>query len=304
MYLTMMADAGCDLPASVFARYDADILPLELVPKKQIAPSCFDSRDPQETLSFYEENHASWKLMGADKSDFIERLNERWLYHSDGLLAITPARRYSNTYEKLREACFEVEPELNQLRELANLKGLFRIRLFDSGQLYAGYGLAMHQALSLSRDQRLPIDKLHRPLNEFCRKVVLMYCTPESRRLREAKDGRFEKAGWLKHPFGSKSACIYRLIDGHHKEVERVRPEQAVNRTLERMLGTLQEHTLAHRFVNVCYAGPLDVLRGDEVFQEIHKAVRSQDGVLWLSPMSMSSMVELGKGALSVAFVG
>lgn len=309
MHLTILADATCDLPGSVLTRFEADILPTALESLKQSKASILiDDRSQRTTKNDYRKmlapNAPVWRPLGGDVDAFILSLTDRWLFHSDGLQVVTPTERFSQTHKRLRESAFIVQPELDRRREAVNLKGHYRVRLFDSGQLYAGYGLVMHEALDLHREHRLSIDKLRKPLDAFRKRVHLLYSCPEPVRLHRLGDNRFRELGWLKQQqirFGS--TPLFSLHDDEHLMVDRVAPAGALDHLLHLVLDRLRYEPIGYRVVNASYAGPLAEIRSRPLFRELHDLVLQQGGHVWLSTMSASAAVELGRGALSVAFV-
>lgn len=309
MYLTLLADATCDLPTSVLTRYEADILPTLLEPLNRSDSTIWvDDRSHKHTQSVYhrmsENRDKPGRSIGADTDAFILHLTDHWIYHSDSVQVVTPAQTWSPTHQRLREASFVVQPELDQRREAANLKGHYRIRLFDSGQLYAGYGLVMHEAMDLHREHHVSIDKLRNPLEAFRKRVRLLYSCPEPSRLHRLKDPRFETLGWLRQQrLRLGGTPIFSLHDENHTLLERAPNRDAMDHVLNRALDQLEERRITYRVVNVSYAGPLAEIRSRPLFRKLHDQVLHQGGHIWLSTMSATSAVELGRGALSVAFV-
>ena len=309
MYLTLLADATCDLPSSVVTRFEANILPTVLEPlNRSEAALWVDDRSHKHTQAVYhrmsENKDKPWRSLGGDTDAFVPKLTDHWIYHSDSLQVVTPAQSWSPTHKKLRESSFVVQPQLDRRRGAASLKGHFRIRLLDSGQLYAGYGLVMHETMDLHREHKVSIDKLRKPLDAFRKRVQMLYSCPEPGRLHRLKDPRFETLGWLKQQqLKLGGTPIFSLHDDQHILIERAPHNQSVDHLLNRVLAELAERRITYRVVNVSYAGPLAEIRTRPLFRKLHEVVLRQGGHVWLSTMSATSAVELGRGALSVAFV-
>ncbi|GGX59977.1 DegV family protein [Saccharospirillum salsuginis] len=309
MYLTLLTDATCDLPSSVITRFEAKVLPTILEPLNRSDGTLWvDDRSHKHTQAVYhrmtESKDKPWRSLGGDTDAFILNLTDHWIYHSDSLQVITPAQAWSPTHQKLRESSFVVQPELDQRREAANLKGHYRVRLLDSGQLYAGYGLVMHETMDLHREHKVSIDKLRKPLDAFRKRVQMLYSCPDPGRLHRLKDPRFETLGWLKQQqLRLGGTPIFSLHDDQHNLIERAPRKQSVDHLLNRILEELEERRITYRVVNVSYAGPLAEVRTRPLFRKLHEVVLHQGGHVWLSTMSATSAVELGRGALSVAFV-
>lgn len=270
-HIALIADTSCDLPAPVKSRFDAQLLPLGL----QMADA------------------------------FSDQFKEDWVYHYDSLQAVTPAARYSPTYQQLREAFFEVQPEADLLRQKAYLDENFRIRLLDSGQLYAGYGLVMHEVMRLHRQEHVSIDKLRQPLEAFKERVCLLYSFPDARRLVNDRDPRLEELGWLTQQKlrWVSGTLLFRLEhDTGHRLLETVKPEEAIDHLLGLAIQTVEEEPLENRLVNASFAGSLEALRERPLFRDLYQAVLRQKGQLWLSTMSAPSAGHLGPGAFSLAF--
>ena len=172
MKVGILVDATCDIPTSILSRHNVTILPTMLNLKTEAFP---DARLVNDTLSFYNErpnteiNEASFNSAGFEELKTL--LEDKLLYTCDHLIFIAPHMKLSSTLKNIREALFDLQPRLQSLRSQALVNTPFKVRIIESEQAYAGYGLVLYETLRLLNEKARSADQIKAPLDDFKRTV-------------------------------------------------------------------------------------------------------------------------------------
>jgi fatty acid-binding protein DegV len=307
MKVGILVDATCDIPTSILSRHNVTILPTMLNLRSEAYP---DARRVDDTLSFYNEqpeyeiNDASYHSAGFEELKTL--LEDKLLYTCDHLVFIAPHIKLSSTLKNIREALFDLQPALQQLREQARITTPFKVRIIESEQAYAGYGLVLYEALRLLNEKARSADQIKAPLIDF-RRIVETYIFPGQMNgsQQHLAVAPFNQS-WLKlkkHKL-MHSQPIFKIDQDGFRHMTNIRSTTLENSFLEFVYDYLTRTSLHNHLVNISYAGKLSQLRVSPTFKQLHEHVKAKRGRLVYSNMSPSSATQLGLGALSVSFSG
>ncbi|WP_320826917.1 DegV family protein [Reinekea sp.] len=305
MTLGILVDASCDLPTSIYERYQVNILPATLMVNQQLI---IDARDPETTQRFYRSTSAqqlaSARPDSATVGALIDALKASLLYRYDQLLIVTPHLKLSNTLPRVRETVFQIQPQFEPLRLAAQLTHPYKVRILESNSGYAGYGLVLYEALRLIKERARSVDQLKQPLDDF-KSSLVTYVLPGHE--------RFNYELLANPPFNLSWLSLQKLklttslpvfkIDfkgaNYYENIPSGNAERAfLHFAYQQLMGT----RLSSHLVNISFAGNLAKLRVLPMVKTLQKYVISQGGKLVYSMMSLSSAAQLGKGALSLSF--
>jgi fatty acid-binding protein DegV len=305
--LTLAVDASCDLPKALYQRLELSTLPLNWM----AAPEGLTPDDRTDAVT------EAWYLaLGAEPAKPVtdplndtrlgNYLDDTWLLTSDGTLLITPAKHRHPGYDHWHKQATTLQPQLDQVRHAANLNGHYRLRVVDSGQTLAAYGLLVQAIATLHRDKGYSIDKLRLPLLSFSARITHLFSVPAfANPERYTQIPVFPRLGWLRRSVmgQQKKMPMFRAQDGEEKLVGGVRQDTSISSVVEQFCKELEQSRLSHSTVNASFAGPIDQLHQDPAIKRLHQQVTRQGGHVWLSQMAGSSALVFGAGAFSLAFV-
>jgi len=307
MSLGILVDASCDLPTSIYERYQVNILPTTLMVKKQPVS---DARDPETTQRFYHSTSAqqlaSARPDSATAEALIGALNTSLLYQYDQLLIVTPHLKLSNTLTRVRETIFQMQPQFEALRLAAQLTHPYKVRILESNSGYAGYGLVLYEALRLINEKARSVDQLKQPLDAFKGSLVTFVLPGHERFNYELLANPPFNLSWLslQKLKLTTSLPIFKIdLDGANY-YQNLKTGNVERDFLHFAYQQLTHTQLSSHLVNISYAGNLAQLRVLPVVKTLQQYVKSKGGKLVYSMMSLSSAAQLGKGALSLSFAG
>jgi fatty acid-binding protein DegV len=307
MNVGLVVDATCDIPSSILERYKVHVLPTSFSIK---AETTLDYREPETSLEFYSNTSAS-KLATASAHSctaevLISRLKEDLLYHHDHLLIVAPHLKLSNTLQNFREAILLAQPEFEQLRRAAHIRNSFKIRIIESQTGYAGYGLALYEALRLMGEKARSVDQLKKPLDAFKQRIETFILPGHEKFNHQMLADPPYNMSWvtLKKLQLSNTIPSFRVVENgivRHHQFKRLNVE---NDFLSMIYDELTRTKLDNHLVNISFAGNLAQLRVNTTFKALSEHIKNKGGKLVYSSMSPTSAAQLGLGAISVAFAG
>lgn len=267
-------------------------------------------REPERSRTFYEE-HLDERALDAETSAFtvreIEELFLRKLvldYDYVFLITLTAAR--SQTYENAHKAAFAILQSYAPIRREHRVEGPFGIRVVDSQSLFTGPGVLAWEAARLVRqghtpqDIRLQIDDLTPYVNAYMVPQDLYYM-----RTRAARRGD-QSVGLFSYVLGQTLDIkpIIQAVRGTTHAVAKVRHfESAVERLFHHAVGRIEAGLLVP-LINVSYGGDLSVVYDMPGFVALQRAAERHGIELMLSMMAPATAVNVGVGALSLAYCG
>lgn len=305
MSVGLLVDATCDLPSSVLERFNVNIIPSRINSKSDVY---VDDRSKDSSIQFYsslgKKGIGQFKLNPLTSTGFVELLKADLLYHYDNLLVIAPHLKLNETLTSVRQGILEVQPEIEQLRREARLKNNFKVRVIESNNGFAGYGLNLYEALRLMGEKAHSVDQLKKPLDAF-KHCVNTYVLPGEQGLNSEllAEPPFS-LNWLslkKYRF-STQLPVFRIADNGFSKIATLKTANATNAFLQLIYDEVTRNTFDNHLLNISYAGNLAHLRVLPTFRALHDHVKNKGGKMVHSVMSPSNGVQLGPGAISVAF--
>lgn len=306
-YLTLAVDASCDLPTAIYQRFELTTLPLSWLAQQTELPA--DDRTAAVTETWFQAlaNPTAPTLPPLTRDTHLSQsLDNIWLLNSDGALIITPAKHRHPGYQHWNHQAATLQPQLDRVRQAANLHSHFRLRVMDSGHSLAAYGLLVQEVAHLHRDQGVSIDKLRLPLLAFSSRIKHLYSAPAfAHPMRYPQTPAFPNVNWLKRSVLKHRGHypVFLASDEQELPVGHATVNDPVTPLIDWVCAELKQNRLSHPAVNASFAGDIDPLRQHQAVHRLHDIVSQQGGHLWLSQMAGSAAMRYGEQAFSVAFV-
>jgi len=305
MRIGLVVDSACDLPRKFIDDNEIVILPITIHLGEQ---DLVDLRDPHMTRDFYLSRMSA--TSGAETSaysqDQIKRLFlGKLVVDYDFVFCLTIASSRSPMNEHAVRASHAILTEYKPIRSRAGHALPFMLRVVDSQNLFAGQGTTAVEAVRLIRQGMAP-NKIRERL-EFVAANTHCYMLPRDLnhlRTRAQKKGD-NSVGWFSAALGT-ALDIKPLIKGYRNGTSpcaKLRHfEEGAQRLFQFTASRVQQGLLVPT-VCVSYGGDLRELERLPGYRDLLGVCDLKGVEVFPSVMSMTGAINVGDGALAVAFV-
>lgn len=267
-------------------------------------------RDLARGLAFYRD-HLAEKGVDAETTPFtvgeIEELFlKKLVLEYDYVFLITLTSTRSLTFDNAHKASFTVLQSYHNIRSAARVPGPFALRVVDSQSLFTGPGVLAWETVRMVEEARSPVD-IRRRLDDLVPHLYA-YLVPRDLyyvRARAAKRGD-HSVGLLAYLIGN-ALDLKPLLQAHGGEtraVSRVRHFEAAVESLFRHGAERIRQGLMVPMVGVSYGGDPAEVEQLPGFAALAAAARERKIELMVSMMSPAAAVNVGGGAVSMAYCG
>ena len=305
MRIGLVVDSACDLPADWFREHDVSLLPVTVHIGGE---TMTDLRDEQDTLRFLESHIASG---GADAetapftSEQIQELFlDRLVKDYDHVFCLTTSKTRSPIFENATKASYAILNEYRPIRARAGHDTPFALRVIDSQNVFAGQGVTAVEAVRLIEGGE-GAAKIRARLEHLALHTHAYMVAPDLQYLRARTRKRGDRSVSLVAATLGSALDIKPILHCHRGETSPVGKikgfETAVQKlfdfTIERIKAGLMTPTLC-----ISYGGELGELRALPGHARLRDACAANNIELFESVMSLTGMVNVGKGAVVVGF--
>lgn len=305
MRFGIVVDSACDLPAEFYARHGIHILPISIHLDGQ---SFVDDRDPA-LIARYLAEHLGARGAAAETEPYsVEQIRDlflsRLVLDYDCVFCLTITSTRSPIFEHARKASFAILNSYQAVRKAAGIDGPFLLRVIDSQTLFAGQGVGVYEATRLIAADA-PVGAMRERL-EYIAQNSYGYMLPRDLyylRARAQKKGD-RSVGLLSAALGS-ALDIKPILRGWRGEtgpVGKVRGFEAGARALFAYVCARVRAGLLVPAVCLSYGGDLAELRGLHGYASLSETCAEHGVELLESPMSVTGMVNVGVGAVTLGF--
>lgn len=267
-------------------------------------------RDLARGLAFYRE-HLAEKGVDAETTPFtvgeIEELFlKKLVLEYDYVFLVTLTSTRSLTFENAHKASFTVLQSYHNIRSAARVPGPFALRVVDSQSLFTGPGVLAWETVRMVQDARSPVD-IRKRLDDLVPHLYA-YLVPRDLyyvRARAAKRGD-HSVGLLAYLIGN-ALDLKPLIQargGETRAVARVRHFESAVASLFNHGAERIRQGLMVPMVGVSYGGDPAEVAQLPGFEALATAAREHRIELMVSMMSPAAAVNVGGGAVSLAYCG
>lgn len=263
-------------------------------------------RDPAATSAFYSE-HQDRKARGTETftvKEIEDLFLNKLVLEYDYVFLITLSSTHSLTYDNAHKASFTILQSYTPVREANSMVGPFALRVVDSQSLFTGPGLLAWETVRMVRDNCTPVD-IRKRLDELA-PYLYNYMVPndlDSLRARGAQRGD-ESVGWLRYTLGTAFDIkpVIRTNRSQTMPIALIRHfDKAVEKVFAHVAAQIRRGLLVP-MIGVSYGGDLDQLRTRPGFAELEQAATENNVELMLSMMSPAAAINIGVGAMSIAY--
>lgn len=303
MRIGIVIDSACDLSPAFLQRHAITVLPISVRLDKE---TMVDDRDPATWQHFLEQNLGTRGHAAETEAYSVDEIRElflgRLVIDYDCVFCLTIASSRSPIHANASQAAFSILKDYRPIRHQHRVPGPFLMRVIDTGNLFAGQAVTAIEAVALRRQEIGPGQMRERL--EFLAQNTFGYMLPRDLyylRARAQKKGD-RSVGWLGATLGT-ALDIKPLLRGHRGEtgpVAKVRGFEPAAKHLFAQVTRRVEAGLLAPTVCVSYGGDLDALRAMDGYEALQEACARHDVLLHESPMSITGMINVGAGAITI----
>jgi len=305
MRIGLVVDSACDLPGSFIERNRIEILPITVKIGDAVLA---DHRNEQATLEFLHSHVASRGAEAETMPFSVNQIRDLFLrklvIDYDYVFCLTITRTRSPIHDNAMQASFVILNDYRPMRSAAGHSSPFALRVIDTQSLFAGQGVTAVEAVRMIHAGegvakiRARLDNLAINTHAYMVPRDLMY-------LRSRTKAKGDKSVSLF------SATLGSALDikpvlycnrGETKPVAKIRSfDTAVRRLFafasERVIAGLMTPTLC-----LSYGGELEEMRLLPGYNALIDICRDHGVEVFESVMSLTGMVNVGKGSLVIGF--
>ena len=305
MRIGFLVDATCDLPDGFFAPDHLMVMPisahigdLELV----------DCRDTQGTLEFLKSDEVM-TAYGSDtaaltESQFRDLFLQRLVVEYDYVFCLTMTKTLSPIYERATRASYGILNDYHAIRQAVGKNTPFSLRVLDTCNLFSGQGIPAFAGLKFMQSGVQP-PRIRAELEHIITHTHTYVVVTDLHYLRKRGKVKGDRSvGMIGATLGS-ALDIKPILHCNMSKTAPVAKVRGFEAAVEKMFQETANEVARGLLVpalSVSYGGPLEHLRRFPGYENLAIACHSNGIELLESVMSLSGIINLGAGAVSLGF--
>ena len=305
MRMGLAIDASCDLPQDFLQQHDIAVMPIAV----KVDKSTFkDDRNPAEIERFLKLDLGSRSHSAETEPCSVDDVQKLFLdklvLEKDCVFCLTITAGRSAIYDNVVKASFAVLKNYRKVREPAGITGPFLMRVLDTRSLFVGSAPCVVEAVRLIQANETPAAIRERLA--YVAENSYGYMLPRDLyylRARAKKKGD-RSVGLLSAVLGS-TLDIKPLLRGYRGETTPVGKVRGWEHGCETLFSYAADRVRAGLLVPVmctAYGGDLSELPKLPGYRQLADACRECGVALMQAPMSITGMVNVGEGAVTIGF--
>ncbi|RNF82868.1 DegV family protein [Montanilutibacter psychrotolerans] len=305
MRIGLVVDSACDLPYDYFKQHDIELLPITVRIGDAILA---DHRDERATLQFL-NTHVAARGHEAETTPFtVEQIHDlfirRLVIDYDYVFCMTITKTRSPIHENALQASYSILNDYKAVRAAAGNNTPFALRVIDTQNLFAAQGILAVEAVRL-REAGEGAPKIRARLENLALYTHGYMIPRDLHYLRARTRSRGDRSvSLLSATLGSALDIkpVLHCNRGETGPVAKIKGwdgavQKLFNFTIKRIEAGLMTPTVC-----VSYGGDLDELRALPGYDRLRAACADNNIEMFSSLMSLTGMVNVGKGSLVVGF--
>lgn len=305
MRIGIVVDSTCDLPAEYIQGNNVVLLPITV----RIGDAVLaDHRDEEATLSFLHAHVAEHGHEAETIPYSVEQIRDLFLgklvVDYDHVFCLTVTKSRSPIHEHAVQASFAILNDYKPVRQAAGYNSPFALRVIDSQNQFAAQGIGVVEAVRM-RKAGDSVQKIRERLEELALNTHGYMVPPDLYYLRNRARTKGDRSVSLFSAALGTALDIkpvlhcYRGATAPAGKIKGFEPavQKLFDFTIERIKAGLMTPTLC-----ISYGGELAELRALPGYARLRDACAANSIELFESVMSLTGMVNVGKGAVVVGF--
>ena len=306
MRIGLVVDSACDLPLEYIQQNELTLLPITV----RIGDAVLaDQRNQEATLEFL-ENKSEELMAQAETQPFtVQQVQDLFLkklvIDYDYVFCMTITKSRSPIFENTQQASFAILNDYKGPRTAAGINTPFALRVIDTQSVFAGQAIAAVEAVRL-RDAQEGAPKMRARIEQIALGTQTYMVPRDLNYLRARTRHRGDRSvSFLSATLGS-ALDIKPVLHCNRGETGPVAKVKGFDNAAEKLFtfaarrvrdGKLLTPTLA-----LSYGGPLEEMRRLPGYAELVETCRAHRVEVFESLMSLTGMVNVGKGSLTLGF--
>jgi len=305
MRMGLAIDAACDLSQEFLQKHDIAVMPITVRIDREVF---MDDRRPEEIQRFINRRLGNRSHSAETEPCPVEEVQklflEKLVLEQDCVFCLTITATRSPINEHVNKASFGILKNYRQVRDQAGVPGPFMMRVVDTRNIFAGAAPAIYEATRLIAADEPPA-AIRERLTHVANHTYGYMLPRDLYYLRaRAKKKNDRSVGLVSAMLGSALDIkpILRCFQGETGPVGKVR---GFEQGAEALFGYVTKRVRAGLIVPmVCasYGGDLAVLEHLPGYLELRQACEECGVELMEAPMSITGMVNVGEGAVTIGF--
>jgi DegV family protein with EDD domain len=305
MRMGLAIDASCDLPQAFLKEHNITVMPIVV----RLADSVFkDERDPQEIERFLSmklaEIHAA-ETEPCSVEDVQRLFLDKLVLEQDCVFCLTITATRSPIHENVLKASFAILRQYREVRERAGVPGQFLMRVVDTRNVFAGEGPAVFEATRMIAAGEPP-PLIRERLGVVANHTYAYLLPRDLHHLRSRTRKRGDRSVSLFSAVVGTALDIkplLRCFRGETGPVGKVRGFEQGAQTLFAYAARRVRAGLMVPVVCLSYGGDLAELARLPGYDGLREACAETGVTLLEAPMSITGMVNVGEGAVTLGLV-
>jgi DegV family protein with EDD domain len=305
MRIGYVVDAGCDLPQSIIDQENVVVLPIAVRIGEQVIN---DSRQDVVSQQFLDSGIAKDAAEAETIPYTVEQISELFLtklvVDYDYVMVQTITASRSPIYERCVQASFKILSEYHAPREAAGFATPFNMRVVDTGTLFTGQAVVAWEAIQL-RHNGTSMQAIRNRIDRVIANTHGFLVTPDLYYIRNRGRAKGDRSVSLLSAALGTTLDIKPLLYANRGMTKPVAKLRGFEPACEKMLNYATRAVgqgLLTPVVSLAYGGDLDEMRNMPGYASLKQACLNNGVTLLESMMSLTGLINIGAGTLSVAF--
>jgi len=305
MRIGIVVDSACDLPVDYIEKHNIVLLPISVRIGEAVLA---DHRDEEATLSFLQA-HVAERGHEAETTPFsVNQIRDlfldRLVIDYDHVFCLTISKMRSQIHENAMQASFAILNDYKPVRQAAGHNSPFALRVIDTLNLFAGQGITAVEAVRM-REEGANVAQIRARIEQLADNTYGYMIPRDLYYLRARARAKGDRSvGLISAALGSALDIkpVLRAFRGNTEPVAKLKGfEPSVQKLFEFTARKVREGLMTPT-VCVGYGGELAELRGLPGYAALKEACAEKNVEMFESVMSLTGMVNVGKGAVAVGF--
>jgi DegV family protein with EDD domain len=305
MRIGVAIDAACDLPRDFIEKNKITVLPITI---KVDGQTFLDDRNAAETQRFIDQNMGSRAHEAETEPSSVEHVQrvflDKMVVDYDCVICLTITATRSPIHDNVIRASFAILKHYRPIREAAGNRQPFLMRVVDTRNIFAGASAPVVEAVRMIAAGESPQQMRERAAH--IANNAYGYMLPRDLyylRARAKKKGD-RSVSMFSAMLGSALDIkpLLRCYRGETGPVGKIRGFEHGAQTLFEYAAKRVQAGLLVPAMSLSYGGDLDVMRNLPGYEILLRACESAGVEMLESPMSITGMVNVGEGAMTLGF--
>lgn len=305
MRIGIVVDSTCDLPPGYLEAHDIEILPISVRIGDEMR---VDYRDEADTLAFLHshiaERGASAETIPFSVAQIRDLFLQRLVVDYDHVFCITVTKTRSQIFDNAQQASYAILNEYKPVRAGAGHNTPFALRVVDTQNLFSAQGILPVEAVRL-RDAGDGPGRIRARLENLALHTYGYLVPRDLYYIRNRARHKGDRSVSLLSAALGTALDIKPVLRGWRGDtgpVAKIKGFDPAVRALFEFAARRVEAGLLTPTLALCYGGELEEMRAMPGYEALRGACAERNIEVFESVMSLTGMVNVGKGAVCVGF--